>query len=63
MGKKESLLEINQLALMDHAGRENHTTDWDNKTLPVKEEDWTKSGIMEVTSFSQCSTMTPSVVT
>ena len=45
--KKESVMEIHKSAITDHAASENHTIDWDNVTLPVKESDWTGRGIME----------------
>ena len=45
--KRENLSEIHQSALMNHAGRENHTVDWDNTTLPKKEADGAKRRIME----------------
>ena len=39
--KKESLIKIHQLALMDHTGIKMHMIDWDN-TLLVKEAAWRK---------------------
>ena len=45
--RKESLMEIHQLALTDHVASKNHTLDWEGVKLPAKEPDWKKREVKE----------------
>ena len=33
--------------IMDQAGKENHTIDWEDVTFPVRDTDWTAKGVEE----------------
>ena len=43
--KKDSTSEYHPSALTDHVAQHNHTIDWDNVRLPLKESDWMIRGI------------------
>ena len=45
--KKDSISEQHPSALTDHVAQTNHTIDWDNIKLPMKEADWRIRGIRE----------------
>ena len=38
--KKDSLVEMHPSTIMDQAGKENHTIDWEGLTFPVRDTDW-----------------------
>ena len=43
-----SLMEVHPLAIMDHIVKENHTIDWEDVKLPVRDTDWIDRGVKEV---------------
>ena len=45
--KKDSLLEVHPLAIMDHATKENHSIDWKAVKFPARDTDWTARGVKE----------------
>ena len=51
--KKESVTEYHTSALTDHVAQSNHTIDWGQARLPVKEANWTIRGIREAVTIKK----------
>ena len=45
--KKESLMELHPLAIMDNVAKENLTIDWECVKFPARDSDWTAKGVKE----------------